>query len=81
MITIMQGERFKLESAGNGAVYLLTDTVAGRDVALQGDEALQFEADLDIVERLFQDDSTDYVLSWLWNQCVYGSASSAVERI
>jgi len=81
MITIMQGERFRLESAGNGAVYLLTDTRTGRSTFAQGDDALQFESDLESVERVFPDKSVDHVLGWLWDQCDYGAASQADERV
>jgi len=80
MITIMQGERFKLESAGNGAVYLLTDIGAGRDVFFQGDDALQFESELEMAEHRFPDELIDYVLSWLWDQCDYGSVSQPIQR-
>lgn len=76
MTRIMQSKSFALDSTGNGAVYVLSNLAAYRDVCLQGDDALTFEADLASIEAACPEWSAECVLAWLWDECDYGGASN-----
>lgn len=67
--------QFHLRSWGNGCAYELTNQATGAVVAVQGDDALAFEADKMAAEAVFPEKTDDEILLWLWDQCDYGSAA------
>ncbi len=74
----MQGAAFALDSYGNGAAYTFRALAApASSVFLQDEDAATFRDELDRLETLRPDDSPDQILSWLWDQCDYGSAAQA----
>lgn len=80
MACIMNGATFALDSTGNGAFYLLRHKKAKRSTFFQGDDAVRFEENLEGTEFAFPDESIDFVLRWLWDQCGYGAASQPDEK-
>lgn len=78
-VTIYEGERFALDSYGNGAAYTLRNKVALTSVFLQDDAAGQFRDELDAQEAAHPHRDPDRLLSWLWNECEYGAAAQSDE--
>lgn len=72
---IHQTGKFMLKSYGNGLAWLFWNKKAGRELLVQGDDADRMIADLDSIERVHPNWSTDRTLSWLWDQCGWGDAS------
>ena len=75
---LMQGKQFSLVSYGNGLAYSLLNHNASRWVYTQGDDAETFRNDLTAIETNHDDWGVDQTLSWLWDQCEYGSASTPI---
>lgn len=69
---------FSLETWDNGLAYALTHNPSNKQVFVQGDDALRFEADREAVENAKPDLTDDQVMAWLWDQCDYGSAAISV---
>lgn len=44
--TLAEGDGFVVDSVGNGFAYAFTDTLSGRSVWLQGDDAADFRREL-----------------------------------
>jgi hypothetical protein len=79
-VTLLNGERFILNSFGNGLSYLLSDKLTGMEYFSQGDDADFFRGDLASVERRNPDYSPDQVCMVLWDLYDYGSAASPAGR-
>ncbi|AXQ69611.1 hypothetical protein HOU03_gp157 [Caulobacter phage CcrSC] len=75
-ITIAQGQRFQLDSYGNGAAYAFYDRTAGASVWLDGDDATQFRADFDNAEDRRPHDGPDQIMAHLWDEHDYGAAAT-----
>jgi hypothetical protein len=80
MTRILEGEKFSLDSTGNGSFYLLRHKAARRSTFFQSEDATSFEERLEATENAFPEGTPDSVLSWLWDQCEYGSVSRADEK-
>lgn len=74
---ILEGERYALDSYGNGAGYTLRNKIAETSVWLQGDDAASFREELDAQEAAHPHHDPDRVLSWLWDECDYGLAAQS----
>jgi hypothetical protein len=75
-LTIMEGDRYSLESYGNGWGYTLREKASGLSVWLQDDDAAQFRDELDALELAHPRDTTDAILDALWSDFEYGSAAT-----
>lgn len=76
-IRISEGERFALDSYGNGAAYTLRDKTAKMSVWLQGDDATDFRETFDTIETVCPHFRPDETLGVLWDQHDYGASASA----
>ena len=75
-VTIMQGQRYSLDSSGNGWAYTLRDSETRQSVWLQDDDAAQFREELETLESRFPNHSTDAILGMLWFDFEYGRVAS-----
>lgn len=66
---------FELECWGNGLSYALTHKTTAMQIFVQGDDAIAFEHDRRAAEASFPQKTDDEIMSWLWDQCNYGSAA------
>ena len=78
VVTVRHAPPFTLQSAGNGACYLLTHVAARRDVFFQGDDAIDFETELEALEMLRPETSTSAILAELWN--LYAEFSAPIKE-
>jgi len=72
--TISQGQRYKLDSLGNGWAYTLRDLLTKQSVWFQDDDAKQFRVELDELEERFPKHSPDQLLALMWED--YGLLAS-----
>jgi hypothetical protein len=76
-VTILRGDKFSLESHGNGWAYTLRRHEGRLSIWLQDDDASTFRDELDSLERAFPYRPLDDVLSTLWGE--YSSLASPDE--
>jgi hypothetical protein len=71
IITIYDTPNYLVDSYGNGAAYVFTSKVTGRDIYLAGDDAEIFRADLDGYTECQPQLEFDIILGRLWDMwCV-----------
>lgn len=80
IICISEGQRYSLNSYGNGWGYLLKDKQTGLSVWLQDDDAAQFREELETLESRFPDHSPDDILGILWHDYDYGQVAREQEE-
>jgi len=78
MILIRQAAPYSVRSAGAGACYLLTNHAARRDVFFQGDDATQFETELEAMELTRPNAPTSAILAELWT--LYADVSAPIHE-
>lgn len=73
--TCFDGQSFRLTSWGRGVAFLLVNKREGMELFLQGDDALEFEADMEATTKSKPSLTFQQVAAWLWDQCGYGDAA------
>ena len=73
-VTISQGQRYKLDSLGNGWAYTLRDLLTKQSVWFQDDDAAQLRDELEALETRWPNHSPDQILALLWED--YGLLAS-----
>ena len=80
IVRIMEGQRFALDSFGNGWAYALRKINPLKSVWVQDDDATQFREELDALETTRPNDSPDAILGALWSDFEYGSLARGEEN-
>ncbi|AFU86486.1 hypothetical protein D869_gp097 [Caulobacter phage CcrRogue] len=75
-LRISEGERFALDSYGNGAAYTFRDKTGKESVWMQDDDASAFRETYDALQTLLPSFGPDEILGILWNDHDYGAAAS-----
>ncbi len=75
-VTVKKTDNYELISHGNGLAYELNNTAVKRSVFLQGDDALQFETELETWEKYHPYKATAEILGALFSQ--YESVSEVM---
>jgi hypothetical protein len=73
---IHDSETWRLESWGHGLSYAFTHKPTNRQYFCQGDDALDFERQLDAIEEYQPGWSYDRCLAWAWDQCDFSSVAT-----
>ena len=72
-VTISQGQRYQLDSLGNGWAYTLRDLLTKQSVWFQDDDAAQLRDELEALETRFTNHAPDQILALLWED--YGGVA------
>lgn len=65
---LMDSENFRVVSWGGGVSYVLLNKRMGQSVHVQGDDATQFENELEAMENAHPHWDTDRILAEIWEQ-------------